>query len=325
MRFLKGWNNLKKAGLNNLTWGFTHCLYKKKKRGKFITLLAALLCVFVTGCARLATPPEVKEGGAGYVNADDFNMWLAYKNGTLMDHGGMSERLDMQAPLIVVLEGDGLPWSRPWRISSDPTSPDPLMFDWYRQWPGEALYLGRPCYFGAKSRRVPPAPWDVEEPPETQSCFAYWYTHGRYSEEVVTAMAQVLRMKAGDRPLLLLGHSGGGALAMLLAARMSNTVAVMTLSGNLNVAAWTSGHDFSPLTGSLDPAASPPLNRDVRQSHWAARGDETVKPEWIEKEAARQQATFQLGPASKHSDWRHYWPQINDAISQLKATISRQR
>ncbi|WLQ17109.1 hypothetical protein O5O45_14405 [Hahella aquimaris] len=262
---------------------------------------------------------------ADYVSADDFNMWLAYKNGTAMDAHSMLDALDSQAPLIVVIEGDGLPWSRPWRISSDPTSPDPLMFDWYRQWPGEALYLGRPCYFGAKSSRVPPTPWDREGPPETQPCFAYWYTHGRYSEEIVTAMARVLRMKAGDRRLLLLGHSGGGTLAMLLAARMSNAAAVMTLSGNLNVTAWTSGHDFSKLAGSLDPAALPPLSRDVRQWHWAASGDEVVKPGWIEREAARQQATFQLGPATNHGDWRLYWPQINDAISQLKATISRQR
>ncbi|WP_206617933.1 alpha/beta fold hydrolase [Hahella sp. KA22] len=237
----------------------------------------------------------------------------------------MVDASTLQALLIVVIEGDGLPWSRPWRISSDPTSPDPLMFDWYRQWPGEALYIGRPCYFGARSGRVPPAPWDRENPPEAQPCFAYWYTHGRYSEAVVAAMAQALRMKAGDRPLLLLGHSGGGTLAMLLAAQMSNVAAVMTLSGNLDVGAWTSEHNFSRLTGSLDPAVMPPLNRDVRQWHWGASEDRTVKPEWIEREATRQQATFQLGPAAKHSDWRLYWPQINDAVSQLKATISRQR
>lgn len=308
-----------------MTWGASHCLVKGKKRGKFIVLLMVLLCSFVTGCAGLATPPDVEEGVAGYVNADDFNMWLAYKNEAVIGAGSMLHASGLQAPLIVAIEGDGLPWSRPWRISSDPTSPDPLMFDWYQQWQGEALYLGRPCYFGARSSRVPPAPWDQEKPPEAQPCFAYWYTHGRYSEEVVTAMAQALRMKAGDRPLLLLGHSGGGTLAMLLAVRMNNVAAVMTLSGNLDVAAWTSGHNFSRLTGSLDPAVLPPLYRDVRQWHWAASGDETVKLEWIEKEAARQQAIFQLGPAIKHGDWRLYWPQINEAISQLKATISRQR
>jgi pimeloyl-ACP methyl ester carboxylesterase len=71
-------------------------------------------------------------------------------------------------------------------------------------------------------------------------------------------MARALEGLVGDNNLvLLIGHSGG-ALAILLAARVPQVVAVVTIAGNLDTDVWTKLHGYLRLQGSLNPIAAPP-------------------------------------------------------------------
>ena len=134
-----------------------------------------------------------------------------------------------------------------------------------------AIYLGRPCYHGTVSEA---------------SCRPWVWTHGRYSESVVASMAAALEKiieKYQIKVLALIGHSGGGTLAMLLAERIRQTRMLVTLAGNLDIDQWTSRHGYSPLTGSLNPAHRPSLPRPIVQFHFTGKQDTNVSPEPIQR------------------------------------------
>lgn len=199
----------------------------------------------------------------------------------------------------VYLEGDGTPWITRTRVAADPTPRQPLMLELMRLDPGPALYLGRPCYFGLM-----------------QHCRPEHWTGLRYSEVVVESMLAALRNARaqlgwqGD--VVLLGHSGGGTLAMLMAPRMADTRAVVTLAGNLDVEAWARLHGYSPLPGSLDPADADPLPAGVQQLHVVGGEDRTVPPSITRAGAGRRPgpAILEFPQHDHHCCWKDVWRSI---------------
>ncbi len=175
--------------------------------------------------------------------------------------------------LTVVIEGDGNAHDRGGQPSADPTPKDPLGVRIAQAWPeGPVAWLGRPCQY-VKDPACTPADW----------------TTGRYSEAVVAASSLAideLKRRSGAARLRLVGWSGGGTMAALLAARRSDVAVLVTLAAPLDLAAWTDWHGASPLTGSLDPAdfSLPP---DIVQLHVLGRFDQVVPPALGEAPARR--------------------------------------
>lgn len=173
-------------------------------------------------------------------------------------------RADAAGPTLhVYLDGDGTPWlgGHP---AVDPTPRDPLVLDLLVLDRGPAVYLGRPCYHGLEG-----------EP----SCSPDLWTSARYSEPVVASLAAAARhvlAVRGVRRVVWVGYSGGGALAVLLAGRLPETVGVITVAANLDIDAWADDRRFSRLGGSLNPARQPPLPPGVYQRHYVGGRDRTV-------------------------------------------------
>ena len=161
----------------------------------------------------------------------------------------------------VYIEGDGRPWRTRTSISADPSPRNPLMLRLMTLDTNHTLYIGRPCYYQTNDKK----------------CTPNWWTNSRYGNRVVKSMNRVLDLHlSNDKEVVLIGHSGGGTLAMLMAAQRQDVVAVVTLAGNLNVAAWASHHNYSPLVGSLDPAALPQLDQNIKQLHFLGAKDHTI-------------------------------------------------
>ncbi len=210
--------------------------------------------------------------------------------------------------LHVYLEGDGLAWLPGSRIASDPTPSYSCLLPLMALDPNPSVYLGRPCYHGLA---------------KAPGCHPELWTQARYGEAVVASMVQaLLQLTQGKscRPVLI-GYSGGGALAVLIAQRLAQTVSgVVTLAGNLDLGAWTSLHRYTPLDGSLDPAKLPPLPETIFQIHIAGERDNNIPAFLIRKEASRQPgARFLLLPRHAHAcPPNNLWPGILAAISGLE-------
>ncbi len=164
----------------------------------------------------------------------------------------------------IYIEGDGQPWQSRTSVAHDPTSAKPLMLRLMQQDTAPRLYLGRPCYLGMVSETA---------------CKPWVWTHGRYSEPVVSSMRAVLIQQIeryGIDAISLIGHSGGGTLAMLLAERITQTQAVITLAANLDTRVWVREQGYSELVGSLNPADRPGLAGNIRQYHFLGSKDRVV-------------------------------------------------
>ena len=208
--------------------------------------------------------------------------------------------------LHIYIEGDGRAWRTAREPSRDPTPVDGLMFRLMAMDDAPALYLGRPCYFATSDQR----------------CGVLWWTFRRYHAEVVDSMANAIDIAAKQHcrshdhrckppQLTLIGHSGGATLAVLIARRLQNVHAVITIAGNLDTEAWTAAHAYLPLTGSLNPAAAPPLPASIRQTHLIAEHDATIPAGIIESYCSRQPAPATICvmvPGTTHNGgWDNQW------------------
>lgn len=195
------------------------------------------LALFLAGCTSNATRIETLAGTLGMSRS-------------VLEAGGFRSLLYMRgaagpqdAPLAVFIEGDGVPWRGGMEPSLDPTTGDPIALKLLGQTPQSAAYVSRPCYQEMTGPRCTPDRWTMQ----------------RYSDEIVSSMTQAVRTaaaRANVRSVLLVGYSGGGVLAVLIAERLDNVAGVITVGANLDTDAWTQHHGYLPLTGSLNPASS---------------------------------------------------------------------
>lgn len=206
--------------------------------------------------------------------------------------------LEAASRIHVYLEGDGTPWISRHRVAADPTPRHPLASRLMALDPTPAILVGRPCYHGLA---------------ESEGCSPWLWTHGRYGEAVVASLASAIdRVLPGreERRLTLIGYSGGGTLAVLLAPRLRGVERVVTLAANLDVRAWADRHGYDRLSGSLDPADQPPLDPSIQQIHLLGARDRQVPPESIRRYLARNpNAVARVVPGFDHRCcWVEHWP-----------------
>ncbi len=180
--------------------------------------------------------------------------------------------------VFVYLEGDGRPWSKRLGPNNDPNTHKSVVLPLLAKTKEQSIYLSRPCYGFS---------------PMPKNCNPQWWTSHRYSKQVVEEMDEALRQLKqflNIKKMVLVGHSGGGTLAMLLAksrADEKDIVAIITLAGNLDHKAWTDHFNYLPLTGSLNPVEEPQLSPLIIQWHFAGKKDKTM-PLQLTKKATKK-------------------------------------
>jgi hypothetical protein len=193
--------------------------------------------------------------------APEFGLGRGVQHGVDYRHVVFTSALmDTRGALHVYIEGDGTPYVARYDVAADPTPRHPLMLQLMTLDPAPSVYVGRPCYFGL-----------ANDPP----CTPRDWTLDRFSPRIVDSMARVieqLREGRGTGAIELYGHSGGGALAVLLAARLGGVQRIVTIAGNLDVDAWTTYHGYTPLEGSLNPVNAGPAGITVQQHLSATHG-----------------------------------------------------
>ncbi|MCG8671494.1 MAG: alpha/beta hydrolase [Pseudomonadales bacterium] len=203
--------------------------------------------------------------------------------------------------LHVYIEGDGKAFSGG-KVSVNPTPNNPMLLKLMQQDEQPAIYLGRPCYFNPKDNQCSPNVW----------------TRQRYSAKVVQSMLAALSHFSSDyEHVVLIGHSGGGTIATLMAAKEPKAAMLITLAGNLDIFSWALEHQYQPLKESLNPMDLDPLPAQLLQIHYAGANDELINPEWIGDFASKQKrAEFHQLLDIEHVDgWEEFWPQILEKLT----------
>jgi len=202
--------------------------------------------------------------------------------------------------LHVYIEHDGTPWIDAMHVSDDPTPRTPFALELMARDMGPRLFLGRPCYF--KTRGDP-------------GCAALAWTHRRYAPEIVTSMAAALCAFLAQHPhrhVVLIGYSGGGTLAWLVASRVPQTSAVVTIAANLDIDAWTMLHGYSTMSRSLNPASQPPLPSSIVHVAYVGGRDENVPPSIVRSFAASHPRTrvIEIADFDHRCCWIERWPRL---------------
>ena len=197
--------------------------------------------------------------------------------------------------LHIYIEGDGIPWWDRSFVSPDPTPEHPLMLETMLADPSPSLYLGRPCYFHV----------------DDASCSAADWTMDRYSQSVVESMTAIVeQLAAGKQSLWLIGHSGGGTLAVLIGRRLSRPVNVLTIAANLDHQAWTNYHQYTPMLGSINVASDTVRNSEMKEIHWYGKADNNVLPQWTQAYCQNRQAICLPAEADHSRGWLKQWREI---------------
>ncbi|GAB6070770.1 hypothetical protein JCM30760_18670 [Thiomicrorhabdus hydrogeniphila] len=167
--------------------------------------------------------------------------------------------------LTVYIEGDGLAWISPNVPSHNPTPINPLALKLaINDSSGNVAYLARPCQFVESTSR---------------NCESKLWKEARFSTPVIEAMNQAvqqLKEQTMTKKIRLIGYSGGGAIATLLAEKRKDIEMLITVAGTLDHRAWTHFHKISPLTQSLNPIDEIHKLKSIPQVHFIGSADRII-------------------------------------------------
>lgn len=208
---------------------------------------------------------------------------------------------DTRGPVHIYIEGDG----RAWRARRPPRNPTPFAPMGLRlaaQDPAPALlWIARPCMYLNDAA--------------TARCDPQWWTSHRYAAVVVDALSALISRTVGNREVVLIGHSGGGALATLIAAKRGDVAGLITISSPLDLAFWTTQGSMTPLHGSRNPIEVAHLLGELPQRHLTSEGDEVVPRAVVQRfvQALPQpnSAQLEVWPGYTHQCcWARDWRQL---------------
>lgn len=261
-----------------------------------------VMIVFVLqGCARFSVESRVENADAMAEQASWQKETVYTEYFAIRSYSPSLEKSISSDSLTIYIEGDGLAWISRTKPSSNPTPINPLALMLAIQNQGNTVYLGRPCQY-------------VED----KHCSRKYWTAERFAPEIVVSMDEAVsqvKAKMHASQLVLVGYSGGGAVAALVAARRDDVVRLVTVAGNLDHKMWTQQLNVLPLTGSLNPADYWEKLTDIPQLHLVGANDTSV-PLFV---AESYQARFPNGkkPQIKivegfdhHCCWSTRWPEL---------------
>ena len=270
------------------------------------TLLPLLLACLLAGCA--GSSVHERRAAAARVALEAGWQRLDLDAGVFVLAAFLPPALGRTETLTVYIEGDGMAWIDGSTPSFDPTPRDPLALRLAVRDPrGQAVYLARPCqYVEGEDRR---------------GCETRYWTGHRFASEVIAASNEAisqLKARYAARKLELVGYSGGGAVAALVAARRGDVARLVTVAGNLDTTAWTAGHRLTPLRGSLNPADAWLSLAPIPQRHYVGAEDPVMPPRYAQSYARRfpadRQPEIVIVPGFDHRCcWVRSWPALTSA------------
>lgn len=208
------------------------------------------------------------------------------------------------APVRIYIEGDGLAWLSRTEPSLDPTPVTATGLALAAVDPSpNVVYLARPCQFTPMAMNP--------------RCGVPYWTGKRFAPEVIDAMNDAVSRVAARVPgqrVELVGYSGGGAVAVLIAARRQDVASLRTVAGNLDVEYVNQLHRVSPMPASRNPIDVAGRLAVMPQVHFSGTKDTVVPPAVatrFAKAVGGQCVTTRMVDGATHDDeWVEHWPEL---------------
>lgn len=253
-----------------------------------------IFIIFLSGCAAPPTEHTAKKYGfnKAYIETDVFKLASYQKN------------IKASPVINVYIEGDGNAWASRYHVSSDPSPRIGTTMLLAALDPNQAvIYLARPCQY---------SPQDL-----ITVCDSKYWSTARYSEVVVrsidAAIAQ-LKQQYQAKNINLIGYSGGGALAILVAARRNDIASLRTVAGNLDLLSMDIIHKTTPLSESLDPLQVAQQVKHIPQLHFSGSKDYVVPSQiaynFIDAAGLDAKKVVVVKGANHNNIWHEHWGEL---------------
>jgi len=263
--------------------------------------LVVLLILQLTACAGLDSRlqnVEVLASAHGFdhdvINAGSFNI-VTY------------QKIQRNtADITVYIEGDGYAFVDRVTVSSNPTPINAIGLKLAVLDNAENIvYIARPCMY-----------LDLSNEPD---CVADYWTTRRYAPAVIEAISKAIdaiKVASAATKIRLVGYSGGGTIATILAAQRDDVLDLRTVAGNLDIAEFARYHKVTPLTGSLNPVDFSNVLTRIPQRHYIGSEDKVVVSQIT---GSYQQSLRRFDPELRcverveatgithNTGWEYYW------------------
>ena len=244
-----------------------------------IKVLITLL--FLTGCTTIKVPADFvyKE-----INTRNFTFasWQKATNPT--------------APYKIYIEGDGYAFNAHGRATQDPTPRSTLVRELaFGDDSPNVVYLARPCQY-------------VKSP----ICSKRHWTTARFAPEVINAEYAAVKQITGDNPVILIGFSGGGQVAGVIASAKPglNVKKIITIAGNLDHLAWTQYHNLPPLNESMNLESYRKQFAKIPQIHYVGSDDEVMPPLLVHEFVGNDDLVVEVDGASHNEGWEEIYQKV---------------
>ncbi len=242
---------------------------------KIVSSLLFLLCLTMAACTA-----SQQSRGVSYVQSQAQNMqsFQGFEEEHIQTSTftlyALVHKASHEADTVhVYIEGDGLAWVSRYKVSQNPTPTEDTTLNLAAHDPSitqgtaSVAYLARPCQYvqGTAAKLCQPK---------------YWTT-ARFAPEVITALSEAIdtiKAQVHAKYVVLVGYSGGGPSAALVAAQRQDVIFLGSVAGNLDVHGWTQWHKVSPLKDSLSPMQELDNLRSIPQRHMSSYDDAIVPP-----------------------------------------------
>ncbi len=244
-----------------------------------IKVLITLL--FLTGCSTIKAPVDFvyKE-----IETRDFTIatWQKVTNPAV--------------PYKIYIEGDGYAFNAHGRATQDPTPHGTLVRELaFGDKNPNVIYLARPCQY-------------VKSP----ICSKRHWTTARFAPEIINAEYEAIKQIVGDKPIILIGFSGGAQVAGLIATAKTglNVKKVITIAGNLDHLAWTQYHNLPPLNESMNLESYRNQFAKIPQIHYVGSNDEVMPPILVREFIKNDNLIIEVDGASHNEGWENIYNKV---------------
>jgi len=256
-----------------------------------------------TGFTEVPSSPFIK---VFLKNTDQY--WLGVLN---------KDELTKPIRLTVYIEGDGAAWRTRQIPPRDPSPNNPVAANLALVDSNMPIaYLARPCMYLSDE--------------QLRECSDSLWMDARFGQEALAisnkaldSLIALVRNKylvSPSRPLVLnlVGYSGGGVMATLLAAQRSDVVCLNTLASPLDIEVWAKLQKVAPLSQSFNPAFPDARLGRISQMHWFGAQDRVVPPHALGRyhnwdPALERSQVIQVLSNFNHRDfWVQEWPNLKE-------------